>query len=161
MRASQLQDRVSKALTIRPLLPADLPRLSPLFGAYLDFYGVPQEVQRRTNFLAQRLGADDSTCLGAFAGEELAGFALCHHTHNSLRLAPAWILHDLFVSPAHRRHGVAQSLLDAVHTRAAAAGACEVVLSTAQDNTAAQALYTRQGYREDATFRVYARDLRP
>lgn len=161
MRASQLQDRVSKAITIRPLLPADLPRLSPLFGAYLDFYGVPQEVQRRTIFLAQRLGADDSTCLGAFAGEELAGFALCHHTHNSLRLAPAWILHDLFVSPAHRRHGVAQSLLDAVHTRAGAAGACEVVLSTAQDNTAAQALYTRQGYREDATFRVYARDLRP
>jgi len=149
------------AITIRPLLPADLPRLSPLFGAYLDFYGVPQEAQRRTIFLAQRLGADDSTCLGAFAGEELAGFALCHHTHNSLRLAPAWILHDLFVSPAHRRHGVAQSLLDAVHTRAAAAGACEVVLSTAQDNTAAQALYTRQGYREDATFRVYARDLRP
>ena len=149
------------AITIRPLLPADLPRLSPLFGAYLDFYGVPQEAQRRTIFLAQRLGADDSTCLGAFAGEELAGFALCHHTHNSLRLAPAWILHDLFVSPAHRRHGVAESLLAAVHARAAAAGACEVVISTAQDNTAAQALYTKQGYREDATFRVYACDLRP
>ena len=149
------------AITIRPLLPADLPRLSPLFGAYLDFYGVPQEAQRRTIFLAQRLGADDSTCLGAFASEELAGFALCHHTHNSLRLAPAWILHDLFVSPAHRRHGVAESLLAAVHARAAAAGACEVVLSTAQDNTAAQALYTKQGYREDATFRVYACDLRP
>ena len=149
------------AITIRPLLPADLPRLSLLFGAYLDFYGVPQEAQRRTIFLAQRLGADDSTCLGAFAGEELAGFALCHHTHNSLRLAPAWILHDLFVSPAHRRHGVAESLLAAVHARAAAAGACEVVLSTAQDNTAAQALYTKQGYREDATFRVYACDLRP
>ena len=149
------------AITIRPLLPVDIPQLSTLFGAYLDFYGVPQEAQRRTIFLAQRLGADDSTCLGAFAGEELAGFALCHHTHNSLRLAPAWILHDLFVSPAHRRHGVAESLLAAVHARAAAAGACEVVLSTAQDNTAAQALYTKQGYREDATFRVYACDLRP
>ena len=148
------------AITIRPLLPADLPRLSPLFGAYLDFYGVPQEAQRRTIFLAQRLGADDSTCLGAFAGEELAGFALCHHTHNSLRLAPAWILHDLFVSPAHRRHGVAESLLDAVHTRARAAGACEVVLSTAHENTAAQALYAKHGYREDTTFRVYVRDLR-
>ena len=147
------------AITIRPLLPADLPRLSPLFGAYLDFYGVPQEAQRRTIFLAQRLGADDSTCLGAFAGEELAGFALCHHTHNSLRLAPAWILHDLFVSPAHRRHGVAKFLLDAVHTRARAAGACEVVLSTARENTAAQALYAKHGYREDTDFRVYVRDL--
>jgi ribosomal protein S18 acetylase RimI-like enzyme len=148
------------AITIRPLLPVDLPPLSPLFGAYLDFYGVPRAPETENNFLAQRLGADDSTCLGAFAGGELAGFALCHHTHNSLRLAPAWILHDLFVSPAHRRHGVAESLLDAVHTRARAAGACEVVLSTARENTAAQALYAKHGYREDTDFRVYARNLR-
>lgn len=148
------------AITIRPLLPADLPRLTPLFGAYLDFYGVPRALEMEDNFLAQRLEADDSTCLGAFAGGELAGFALCHHTQNSLRLAPAWILHDLFVSPAHRRHGVAGSLLGAVHTRAAAAGACEVVLSTAHQNTAAQALYAKHGYREDTAFRVYARDLR-
>ena len=149
------------AITIRPLLPVDLPRLFPLFGAYLDFYGVPRALETANNFLAQRLGADDSTCLGAFDGRELVGFALCHHTHNSLRLAPAWILHDLFVSPAHRRHGVAESLLDAVHTRARAAGACEVVLSTAHENTAAQALYAKHGYREDTDFRVYVRNLRP
>ena len=148
------------AITIHPLLPADLPRLSPLFGAYLDFYGVPRALETENNFLAQRLGADDSTCLGAFAGGELVGFTLCHHTHNSLRLAPAWILHDLFVSPDHRRHGVAESLLDAVHACAAAAGACEVVLSTANENTAAQALYAKHGYREDTDFRVYARNLR-
>ena len=148
------------AITIRPLLPADLPRLSPLFAAYLDFYGVPRALETEKNFLAQRLGAGDSTCLGAFAGMELAGFAICHHTHNSLRLAPAWILHDLFVSAAHRRHGMAESLLGAVHARAAAAGACEVVLSTAHQNTAAQALYAKHGYREDTDFRVYTRDLR-
>ncbi len=121
---------------------------------------MPRALERETIFLAQRLGADDSTCLGAFAGEELAGFALCHHTHNSLRLAPAWVLHDLFVSPAHRRHGVAESLLGAVQARAAAAGACEVVLSTAHQNTAAQALYAKHAYREDTDFRVYVRDLR-
>lgn len=121
---------------------------------------MPRALETENNFLAQRLEADDSTCLGAFAGGELAGFALCHHTQNSLRLAPAWILHDLFVSPAHRRHGVAGSLLGAVHTRAAAAGACEVVLSTAHQNTAAQALYAKHGYREDTAFRVYVRDLR-
>ena len=121
---------------------------------------MPRALETETTFLAQRLEANDSTCLGAFAGGELAGFALCHHTQNSLRLAPAWILHDLFVSPAHRRHGVAGSLLGAVHARAAAVGACEVVLSTAHQNTAAQALYAKHGYREDTTFRVYVRDLR-
>ncbi len=121
---------------------------------------MPRALETETTFLAQRLEANDSTCLGAFAGGELAGFALCHHTQNSLRLAPAWILHDLFVSPAHRRQGVAGSLLGAVHARAAAAGACEVVLSTAHQNTAAQALYAKHGYREDTAFRVYVRDLR-
>lgn len=121
---------------------------------------MPRALETANNFLTQRLEANDSTCLGAFSGGELAGFALCHHTQNSLRLAPAWILHDLFVSPAHRRHGVAGALLGAVHARAAAAGACEVVLSTAHQNTAAQALYAKHGYREDTAFRVYVRDLR-
>jgi len=147
------------AITIRPLLPADLPRLFPLFGSYLDFYGVPRALERETIFLAQRLEADDSTCLGALAGEELAGFALCHHTYNSLRLAPAWILHDLFVSPDHRRQGTAEALIEAVHASAKAAGACEVALSTAHDNKTAQALYAKHGYAMDTKFRVYLRDL--
>jgi len=148
------------AITIRPLLPADLRRLSPVFGAYLEFYGVPRAPEMEALFLAQRLKAHDSTCLGAFDGEELAGFAICLHTHNSLRLAPSWILHDLFVSVAHRRQGLAKSLLEAVHAHAGAAEAGEVVLSTAHGNTAAQALYEKNGYRSDTAFRVYVRDLR-
>ena len=121
---------------------------------------MPRALETETTFLAQRLEADDSTCLGAFAGGELAGFALCHQTHNSLRLAPAWILHDLFVSPDHRRQGTAEALIKAVHASAKAAGACEVALSTAHDNKTAQALYEKHGYAMDTKFRVYVRDLR-
>ena len=43
---------------------------------------------------------------------------------------------------------------------AAEAGACEVVLSTAHDNTNAQGLYEKLGYGLDTKFRVYVRDLR-
>lgn len=148
------------ATIVRPLTAADVAFVAPLFGAYLDFYGVTRDQVAEKKFLEARLSAADSTGLGAFDDGELTGFALCHHAYNSLRLAPAWILHDLFVSPAHRRHGVAESLLGTVHACAAAAGACEVVLSTAHQNTAAQALYEKHGYREDTTFRVYVRDLR-
>jgi ribosomal protein S18 acetylase RimI-like enzyme len=70
-------------------------------------------------------------------------------------------LHDLFVQPSHRRHGIARALLHAVQEKAAAAGACEVVLSTAHDNKSAQALYEIEGFRLDKEFRVYVRDLRP
>jgi ribosomal protein S18 acetylase RimI-like enzyme len=48
-----------------------------------------------------------------------------------------------------------------VQEKAAAAGACEVVLSTAHDNRSAQALYEIEGYRPDTEFRVYVLDLRP
>ena len=160
MRASHFPDRATMAISVRQLTPADIPSLEPLFGAYLDFYRVPRHVAAEREFLTGRLGADDSTCLGAFLGDELAGFALCHHSYNSLRLAPAWILHDLFVTSAQRQRGVASALIRAVHERAAEAGACEIVLSTAHDNTNAQALYEKLGYGLDTKFRVYVRDLR-
>ena len=147
------------ALTVRRLVPADLDALVPLFGAYLDFYFVARRPADEKSFLENRIASNDSTALGAFEGPTMAGFALCHHTWNSLRLAPAWILHDLFVDPDHRRRGVARELLRAVRRTAGTAGACEVVLGTAHTNSAAQALYEREGYHLDTVFRVYVLDL--
>jgi GNAT superfamily N-acetyltransferase len=145
---------------IRPLASADLDSLAPLFAAYLDFYRVDQLPDRQRAFLAGRLAAGDSAAFGAFdESGRLTGFALCHLAHNSLRLAPAWILHDLFVAPGNRRHGTARQLLDAVHDAARAAGACEVILSTAQNNNAARSLYENAGYRPDEVFRTYVFDL--
>jgi ribosomal protein S18 acetylase RimI-like enzyme len=148
------------ALTVRPLTAEDAPGVATLFGAYLDFYGVARSPREEAKFLRERLSAADSTGFGAFDEGEIRGFALCHHSYNSLRLAPAWVLHDLFVSPPFRRQGVAEALLEAVHARAGEQGACEVVLSTAHGNTRAQALYEKLGYKMDTVFRVYVRDLR-
>lgn len=146
---------------IRRLTPADLDSLTHLFVAYLDFYRVEQPIARPRAFLAGRLAAEDSAAFGAFdESGRLTGFALCHFTHNSLRLAPSWILHDLFVTPDNRRRGTARQLLDAVHAAGLAAGACEVVLSTAHDNTAAQSLYEKAGYQRDDLFRVYVRPIK-
>jgi ribosomal protein S18 acetylase RimI-like enzyme len=146
---------------IRSLAPADLESLAPLFNAYLEFYRVEQPADQQRAFLAGRLAAHDSAAYGAF-GESgrMTGFALCHLTYNSLRLAPAWILHDLFLAPGQRRQGTARQLLEAVHSAARAAGACEVILSTAQNNAAAQALYESAGYQHDKIFRTYVFDLR-
>ena len=146
---------------IRQLTPADHPALSPLFAAYLGFYRVEQPPDRQRAFLAARLAAHDSAAFGAFdESGRMTGFALCHFAYNSLRLAPAWILHDLFIAPGRRRRGAARQLLEAVHSAARSAGACEVSLSTAHENTAAQALYESAGYRRDDVFRTYVFDLR-
>jgi len=146
---------------IRRLGPADLDGLVPLFAAYLDFYRVRQTPDNQRSFLAERLAAKDSAAFGAFDKDgRMVGFALCHFSHNSLRLSPACILHDLFVSSEARRRGTARSLLLAVHSAAREAGACEVVLSTAHDNRKAQGLYESAGYKRDEVFRTYVRDLR-
>lgn len=145
---------------IRRLGSADLGELMPLFAAYLEFYRVQQAASVQRAFLAARLEAGDSAAFGAFdESSRMVGFALCHFAYNSLRLAPAWILHDLFVAPGDRRRGTARQLLDAVHSAAREAGACEVILSTAHDNAAAQSLYAGAGYRLDEVFRTYVFDL--
>jgi ribosomal protein S18 acetylase RimI-like enzyme len=146
---------------IRRLAAADLDQLAPLFSAYLEFYQVRQTTEDQRTFLEQRLTAPDSAAFGAFGQNgKMSGFALCHLAYNSLRLAPAWILHDLFVDPQGRRQGTARQLLDAVHDAARAAGACEVILSTAHENRSAQALYESAGYQHDKVFRTYVRDLK-
>jgi len=146
---------------IRQLASADLDALAPLFAGYLDFYRVTQQPGDQRAFLAARLAAEDSAAFGAFdESGQMTGFALCHFTYNSLRLAPAWILHDLFVMPQARRRGTARDLPEAVHAAARASGACEVVLSTAHDNRKAQGLYESAGYKRDEVFRTYVRDLR-
>ena len=146
---------------IRQLNHADLESLVLLFAAYLDFYGVKQPSAAQRAFLRARLEACDSAAFGSFdESGRMTGFALCHFAHNSLRLAPAWILHDLFVSTDHRRQGMARQLLAAVHAAARAAGACEVVLSTAHDNRNAQALYESAGYKRDEQFRTYVRTIK-
>jgi ribosomal protein S18 acetylase RimI-like enzyme len=145
---------------VRQLAFADLDALAPLFAGYLDFYRITQRPEDQRTFLAARLAAKDSVAFGAVdkAGT-MTGFALCHFAHNSLRLAPAWILHDLFVAPEVRCRGTARALLEAVHDAAREAGACEVVLSTAHDNRNAQALYKSASYKRDEVFRTYVFDL--
>ncbi len=146
---------------LRQLTHADLAALLPLFEAYLEFYRVEQPPEQQRTFLARRLAGNDSVAFGFFEEDgRMTGFALCHFAYNSLRLAPVWILHDLFVAPDKRRHGTARKLLEAVHAAARTAGACEVVLSTAEDNTPARNLYENAGYRHDEVFRTYVFDLR-
>jgi ribosomal protein S18 acetylase RimI-like enzyme len=56
-------------------------------------------------------------------------------------------LHDLFVDEAHRRHGVALALVEAVVQRLREMGAPRVVLQVAERNPDAARLFSRMGFR--------------
>lgn len=64
----------------------------------------------------------------------------------SLR-GPAGVVYDIVVDPAHRRNGVGRMLLDAAVRALKARDAPRVVLSTAEQNVAAQHLFDRAGFR--------------
>ncbi|SIN87619.1 GNAT family N-acetyltransferase [Agromyces cerinus] len=64
-------------------------------------------------------------------------------------------LKRMFVDPAARGHGVAAALLERIEADAAARGLVEIVLETGDLHDAAQALYTRHGYREIPQFGQY------
>lgn len=64
-------------------------------------------------------------------------------------------LKRMFVDPAARGRGVAGALLERIEADAAARGLTGIVLETGDLHDAAQALYTRHGYREIPQFGQY------
>ena len=73
------------------------------------------------------------------------------HLRAASRVAPtppagSWYVDGLAVSESHRRHGLAQRLLEAAAEDARRAGARTLALDTGLENEAAQALYAKAGF---------------
>lgn len=142
---------------------SDAPRVAPLFSAYREFYRQAPDLPRAERFLRERLAAHESTIFLAEAREAgaLLGFAQLYPSFSSVRCRPVWILNDLFVVREARSLGVGRALLDAIVVAAQQRELAYVMLSTAHDNVAAQALYERAGFVLDTTFRTYEREIPP
>ena len=136
--------------------------VQPLFCDYRQFYRLPRQEDAARAFLAARLKRQDSAILVALdgSGGEAAGFVQLYPVFSSLQMAPAWILNDLFVRPASRRHRVAHELLDAANQLARHTSASQLELATGSDNTAAQKLYESRGWKRDTAFLHYSLELK-
>ena len=109
----------------------------------------PDTARNYGGFLGTQLGEQDVIILVAEQGGEIVGYTYAGiegYDYMSLR-GPAGALYDIVVDPARRQHGVGRALLDATLAELAARGAPRVVLSTAEQNVAAQALFARAGFR--------------
>ncbi|MFN8653985.1 MAG: GNAT family N-acetyltransferase [Gemmatimonadales bacterium] len=142
-------------LVIRPAGAADLAALVPLFDGYRQFYEQPSDPALARGFLAERLDRRDTVLILAELDGRAVGFTHLFPIFSSTRCARLWLLNDLFVSPAARKHGVARALLRAAESHARATGACGLELATAHTNTPAQRLYESLGWQLDTTFRHY------
>jgi ribosomal protein S18 acetylase RimI-like enzyme len=137
--------------------------LVELFEAYRAFYRCELVADAARSYLATRLANGESTVFLAWqerdGGRQAVGFTQLYPGWASLKLAPSWVLYDLYVAPAARRLGVARLLLERAIRHARGSGAKVVVLETAIDNAPAQALYESTGWKRDTDFYTYYYDL--
>lgn len=100
-------------------------------------------------FLGTQLDEADVVVLVAEAEDEVVGYVyagLEPQSWKELREAAGFV-HDVAVADAARQQGVASALLAAAESWLRERGAPRVLLWTAQQNTAAQRLFERAGFR--------------
>lgn len=147
------------AIVIRPATSADLDAIGRL-GALLAAEHHAFDPQRflpagevtaegYASFLGTQLDEPRAIVLVAEDQGRLAGYVyatLEGIDYMALR-GPAGALQDIVVDPEQRGRGIGRELLDAALARLKAQGAPRVVLSTAEQNAAAQRLFASAGFR--------------
>ncbi len=143
-------------VVVRQATVSDLDILVPLFDAYRQFYRKPSDLDLARRFLLERLQHNQSIILLAVRHDGSAvGFTQLFPSFSSVSAARILIFNDLFVRPEARRAGVGSLLLATAASFGRAVGAVRLTLSTEITNEAAQALYEREGWRQQTDFYVY------
>ena len=149
-------------IVLRRARPGDVEGVARLFEGYRAFYKCPPAPEDARRFIGDRVAAGDSAILVAVEvsgpAEECVGFVQLYPAFSSLRMAPVWILNDLYVDAGHRGKGIAKRLMLAAKAHADATGACGLSLETAPDNSAARLLYESLGYSIDDSMLHYVLD---
>jgi len=131
------------AIRIEPVSAQQLEALLPLIAAYQRFYeveGVGEERNRAffSRFLAP---SEDGMLLGAWRGEEPAGYACLYWHLSSLIPAETVLMNDLYVVESQRSGGVGRALIEASAEVARERGARQLEWVTSPDNKPARRLY--------------------
>ncbi len=142
-------------MRIRRAQAADVDEIGRLFDAYRQFYRRPPDLGLATRFVGERLERQESVILLATRDARALGFCQLYPTWCSVAAAPIFVLYDLYVDRAARRHGVGRALMLAARDAAREARVVRLDLQTARTNAPARALYESLGWELDVTFDTY------
>ena len=145
--------------TVRRATFADLPRIGRLgtllVEEHYDFDSLRFLATRNRTpadyaaFMSTQLDEPDIIVLVADINGDVIGYsysAVEGYDYMSLR-GPAGVLHDVIVDPDYRGRGVGKLLLEATLEALESSGVPRVVLTTAEQNDAAQRFFARVGFR--------------
>jgi ribosomal protein S18 acetylase RimI-like enzyme len=145
-------------IIIRPVVAADLPAVARLAGMLVRYHHdldprrylfIERVEEGYARFLGGELADPEAVVICATRGAEIVGYAygtLEGRDWNAL-LDRHGAVHDVLVDPEARGSGVGERLVLEACARLEALGAPRVVLHTAVQNAAAQALFAKLGFR--------------
>ena len=143
---------------IRQANLADLDAVSVLFDAYRQFYQQAPDLKLAKQFIEQRMRRSESVILLVLDSTQHAiGFCQLYPTFCSVEAIDIYVLYDLFVIPSARRSGAGKKLLQAAEQIALENGKSRMDLSTAKNNSPAQAAYEALGWVRDDVFFTYSK----
>jgi ribosomal protein S18 acetylase RimI-like enzyme len=132
--------------------PGHLPALSPLFDQYRVFYEQKSDLMGASLFLEARMKASESVILLCFLEKTAVGFVQLYPFFTSVGLKRTWVLNDLYVGPEWRKSGIGKALLVAARDYGISTGAAWLLLQTAANNFAGQALYEKCGWKKQSEY---------
>ncbi|PAE23239.1 MULTISPECIES: GNAT family N-acetyltransferase [Bacillaceae] len=133
----------------------DLEGVSALFNLYRVFYKQAANTEAAAGYIKERLTKQDSVIFVVRNEGKYLGFTQLYPTFSSISMKKAWILNDLYVDAEARKQGIGEKLIDKAKVLADETGAVSIILSTAPDNSSAQSLYEKMGFKRDEQFYHY------
>lgn len=140
------------SIMIRSATIKDLDQLTNLFDQYVVFYKNPSNYEKHYNYLKERLENNEARVFVAQDEDnkdKLIGFVLIYTTFSSLALNKILILNDIFVDASARKKGIGEKLISQTIEFAKELGANDIRLRTAKNNTVAQKLYQKMGFKRE------------
>jgi len=144
-------------LTLRPAGPDDADTIHRLIIGLAEYEREPEAVDVTPAILRAQLRSarPPFECLLAEVDGVPAGFALYFQTYSTWRGRPGVWLEDLFVVPAHRRHGVGRALLARLAALALERGCARLDFAVLDWNAPAIAFYQTIGARALDEWRLF------
>jgi GNAT superfamily N-acetyltransferase len=141
---------VSEVL-VRPLRPADTPRLLELIDRLADYEQLPRpDADDRQRLAADALAEPPRfhTLVAEGGGGLVVGYAVYFFTYSTFRARPSLYLEDIFVLPERRGQGAGAALFRACAREAVALGCARMEWQVLSWNQPSIEFYQRLGARQ-------------
>jgi GNAT superfamily N-acetyltransferase len=82
----------------------------------------------------------------AYRDGQPVGFTICFLGFSTFNARPLINIHDIFVDPSVRGHGIGAMLLERIEVKARELNCCRITLEVREDNRVARGLYRKVGF---------------